>query len=231
MKKIEKFFLTSCLWLLCSFKSYSQEITNFPNYSCYSELDFKRARICDESCAQRGFTHLLRAPLQDPKNSRMELKHLYELWKVWPAEKREEARQLDQIQRTRKIYEYYGLLENKFDPKSKVPIGFTLVENKLSVNCLLCHAGKSNGEVIIGLNNNSLKFSNFMDDYSSLKSLFDKGKVPNNNKPKIISFGDSKGTTNAFHFSVILSMFRNKNIDQVKIPRFRGFAQQVDLVV
>jgi mono/diheme cytochrome c family protein len=157
-----------------------------------------------ETPVERGYRLLRSKPFLPHDLTRQQAEHL---WTVWPAELRAEAEGLSPDERWTKTLEYYGLMPA--DDEHGPVLGY--VEHRLpngslgwSMNCLACHGGKVNGDVMPGLPNTHYALENLVTDARTLKMLRGEPLSDMDTGALITPLGTTNGTTNAVVFGVAL---------------------------
>ena len=167
--------------------------------------------------AERGWQRLRNEPYA---NADIQAELFAELWQVWPEPLKEQARVATEDQRRRMSYSRYGLIADPARPMGP-PIG--VVEDGQGgwvMGCLSCHQGKVAGQVIPGVGNSLFAFQTLVDDVNRAQLLF---KQPRNPMNQVFPLGGSNGTTNAQIFSVFLTAMRDKELNQLPLPKFPKF--------
>ncbi len=145
-----------------------------------------------------------------------------QLWQVWPETLRAKAEKATPADRRRMAYSRYGLVADPANPDGP-PVGVVAdAQGGWSMNCLTCHQGKVAGQLIWGVPNSHFAFQTLTQDVLNLRRL--KGeKVAAGGLGAAIPLGQSNGTTNAQIFSVVLTAFRDKDLNVLKIPNVPKF--------
>ena len=141
---------------------------------------------------------------------------------VWEKEWQDKLKSND-LESIRKIaFERYGFTEATWDNRGG-PMQMVVNERGNWVqNCMMCHGGRVpiSGESMIGMPNTELDMQTLFDDLTKLT----KYKLPYS-----IKFGDSRGRTNAFIFSLELIRLRNEDLSRRSDPAPMGDYKDGDL--
>ena len=141
---------------------------------------------------------------------------------VWEKEWQDKLKSND-LDAIRKVaFERYGFNEANWDNHGG-PMQMVVSERGNWVqNCMLCHGGRVpiSGNSMIGMPNTELDMQTLFDDLTKLT----KYKLPYSMK-----FGDSRGRTNAFIFSLELIRLRNEDLSRRSDPVPMGNYQDSDL--
>lgn len=146
------------------------------------------------------------------------------LWTSWPDDLRAKAEAATPAERRRMAFERYGLTTRPGDDSGK-PLQYVVDENgHWSPNCMLCHTGQIDGQIIPGLPNAHLALQTLAEDALATKKA---KKLPFtqwdfNTGLKLLPLGDTTGTTNAVAFSVVLLRMRDTQLNVVKAPNWKG---------
>ncbi len=143
-----------------------------------------------------------------------------ELWKDWPAELREQARQASPEERRAMSFARYGFTPRDDDPEQPLQ----LVQDEAgyyALNCFTCHAGAAAGTAYEGLPNSQINLQTMYEDLRRTKTRL---KIPFGEMDAgsiAVSMGGSRGTTNAVVFGIVLMSYRDKdlNVKLFSIPR------------
>lgn len=155
-----------------------------------------------------------------------EEKDVLQIWRAWPQELAERAREADVLTRRRMIFERYGFTERvKYATQASdgthAPLQFVGDENgRWSLNCFTCHGGTVRGASYPGAPNNRFAFDLFAKELRESKlrrfqglSQFDVGAM-------IMPLGETRGVTNSVMLGVSFLHFRDEdlNVDRNKLP-------------
>lgn len=136
------------------------------------------------------------------------------LWKVWPAELREQARTASADERRRMAFSRYGLMERPGGNGSGPALGY--VDDGKSgwvMNCLACHTGQVAGQVIPGLPNSHFALDTLTEEVRLTKLSMARALTHMDLGSLKMPLGTSRGTTNAVMFGVALGSLRDLNLD------------------
>ena len=160
--------------------------------------------------AARGWELLLNKPYLTRDLTDAEFDRL---WKVWPAELRQQAAAATPQQRRKMAFSRYGLIESP-EPRDGLPLGFVRDEEGYWVmNCLICHGGKVAGRVIPGLGNSHFAFQTLVQDVIRSRTAQGRKLTPEEFRQLATPLGRTNGTTNAQTFSVALVALRDADMN------------------
>ena len=149
-------------------------------------------------------------------------KMLEKIPSVWEKEWQDKLKSND-LDAIRKVaFDRYGFNEANWDNHGG-PMQMVVSERGNWVqNCMLCHGGRVpiSGNSMIGMPNTELDMQTLFDDLTKLT----KYKLPYS-----IKFGDSRGRTNAFIFSLELIRLRNEDLSRRTDPVPMGDYKDGDL--
>lgn len=153
-------------------------------------------------------------------------KDVMQIWKAWPKDLAAKAKDANELQRRKMIFERYGFTErveygtDKPDG-SNAPLQFvTTAEGKWSLNCFTCHGGTVAGRSYPGAPNNRFTFDLFAKELRESKILrfqslsqFDIGAM-------IMPLGKTRGATNSVMLGVSFLHYRDKDlkVDRNRLP-------------
>jgi mono/diheme cytochrome c family protein len=149
-------------------------------------------------------------------------KLLESLPKVWEPEWQAKLDPNDPDSVRKLAFERYGFSEATWDNKG-APMQFVVNQYGGWVqNCMLCHGGRvpGTGQSLIGMPNTELDMQTLYEDLTKLTRY---------KPPFELSFGMSRGRTNAFVFSVELLRRRNEDLSTRKEPLPMGDFRDSDL--
>lgn len=149
-------------------------------------------------------------------------KMLEMLPKVWEPEWKAKINPDDPDSIRRVAFERYGFNEATWD-NSGAPMQFVVTKQGGWVqNCMLCHGGRvpGTGQSMIGMPNTELDMQTLYEDLT---------KLTHYKLPFELSFGMSRGRTNAFIFSLELLRRRNEDLSMRKDPVPMGDFKDSDL--
>jgi mono/diheme cytochrome c family protein len=142
--------------------------------------------------------------------------------KVWEPEWKAKVDPNDPDSVRKVAFERYGFSEATWDNRG-APLQFVGLESGVwAQTCMLCHGGRVpiTGESKIGMPNTELDLQTLYEDVTNLTRM--KG-------PFQLTFGASRGRTNAFIFSLELLRRRNEDMSQRKDPLPMGDYADFDL--
>ncbi|MSR57996.1 MAG: cytochrome c [Planctomycetaceae bacterium] len=136
------------------------------------------------------------------------------LWKVWPAELRAQARNATPDERRRMAFSRYGLIERPGGDGGKPALGY-VADGKSGwvMNCLACHTGKVAGKVILGAPNTHFALDTLTEEVRLTKLTMAKPLTHMDLGSLKMPLGTTRGTTNAVMFGVALGSLRDLNLD------------------
>ncbi len=143
--------------------------------------------------------------------------------KVWEPEWKAKLDANDPDSLRKVAFERYGFSEAVTPDNGKAPLQFVANKNGMwAQTCMLCHGGQLplTGESKIGMPNTALDMQTLYEDM--LKATGMRGPFP-------LSFGMSRGRTNAFIFSLELVRRRNEDLSPRKDPLPMGEYADFDL--
>lgn len=173
------------------------------------------AAAAPEPSAARGYRHLLDTAYIPPT---LDDAAFDGLWRVWPEPARAEAERADPATRRALAFRRYGLTPRPDDPRK--PLQYVVdAAGRWSINCLACHGGALDGDVVPGLPNQSFAFQDLVDDLAAYaKAQHDPALSLSAAMWRRIPLGGSHGTTNAVVFSQALGAFRDPEL-RVVLPK------------
>jgi len=141
---------------------------------------------------------------------------LDQLWTVWPDKLKAKAAKVTPEERRKLTFELYGIqpLPGEIKDYSK---GLGYVQHSSgdwTMNCLACHGGQINGQVIAGLGNSDFDLQSLAEDVGQIKQKLGKslthldGAVSKN---AVLSTGP--GLTAAVNFGVDLGALRDREMN------------------
>jgi hypothetical protein len=135
------------------------------------------------------------------------------LWTVWGGAERDACRELSLPKRRRVIADHYGLV---VDPASTDGdfrlLGYVRTPAGWSMNCLACHGGVVNGEVIPGLGNSRTALQSLTEDVRKIKLLRFQRLGHLDLAILKLPLNTTNGTTNSVIFGVVLGALRNPDM-------------------
>ncbi|MGE5192493.1 MAG: cytochrome c [Deltaproteobacteria bacterium] len=170
--------------------------------------------------AERGFHWLTTKPYL-PADFDQEV--FENLWKVWPAELRDSAREASPEERRRLAFSRYGLMEPPYGETGRQGQGPALGyvsdgRGGWVMNCLACHAGKVAGRVIPGLPNSHYLLETLTEDVRLMKLKMGKPLTHMDKGSLTMPLGTTRGTTNSVMFGVALGALRDKDLNMRRDP-------------
>jgi mono/diheme cytochrome c family protein len=185
-----------------------------------SALDAARVSAADLTPEERGLWNLQHKPYGTPLP--LNKKTLEALVKVWEPEWKAKINTDDPDSIRKVAFERYGFSDATWDNQG-APLQFVALQTGMwTQNCMLCHGGRLpiTGESKIGMPNTELDMQTLYDDATSLTKM--KGPIQ-------LTFGMSRGRTNAFIFSLELLRRRNEDMSPRKEPAPMGDYADFDL--
>jgi hypothetical protein len=175
-------------------------------------------RASEMTAAERGRYNLTHRPYGFPL---LNEKMFSRLWTVWEPEWKSKINPEDPARIRALTLERYGFSEAPYE-NGGAPMQFVSTQMGWVQTCMLCHGGRlpGTGESFIGTPNSELDMQTLYEDVVKLTGL----KGPIN-----MSFGMSRGRTNAFVFSIELLRRRNEDLSTRATPMPVGQYQDADL--
>lgn len=174
----------------------------------------------DNTPEERGLWNLQHKPYGAPLMNKKLLVEV--LPKAWEPEWKAKIDPNDPDSARKVAFERYGFSEATWDNQG-APLQFTASSSGMwTQTCMLCHGGRVpvTGESKIGMPNTELDMQTFYEDVQNALKM--KG-------PFQLTFGASRGRTNAFIFSLELLRRRNEDLSQRKEPLPMGDYADFDL--
>jgi hypothetical protein len=190
-------------------------------YNAFDVATTGRVSAADMTPEERGLWNLQHKPYGTalPLNR----KALESLVKVWEPEWKARINADDPDSIRKVAFERYGFSEATWDNHG-APLQFVAPSQMgmWTQNCMLCHGGRVpiTGESKIGMPNTELDMQTLYDDATNLTRM--KGPIQ-------LTFGASRGRTNAFIFSLELLRRRNEDMSPRKEPAPMGDYADFDL--
>jgi mono/diheme cytochrome c family protein len=178
------------------------------------------ASAADNSPEERGLWNLQHKPYGAPLMNKKLLVEI--LPKAWEPEWKAKVDPNDPDSVRKVAFERYGFSEATWDNQG-APLQFTASSSGMwTQTCMLCHGGRVpvTGESKIGMPNTELDMQTFYEDVQNAVKM--KG-------PFQLTFGASRGRTNAFIFSLELLRRRNEDLSQRAEPLPMGDYTDYDL--
>jgi mono/diheme cytochrome c family protein len=141
------------------------------------------------------------------------------LWKIWPADLRDRAREASPEERRRMAFSRYGLMERPGSDETRgdgpAPALGYVADGRGGwvMNCLACHAGKVAGRVIPGLPNSHYLLETLTEDVRLMKLTMGKPLSHMDKGSLTMPLGMTRGTTNSVMFGVALGALRDKDLN------------------
>jgi cytochrome c5 len=141
---------------------------------------------------------------------------LDQLWTIWPEEMKAKAKIASLEERRLMTFELYGIQPLPEENKETLK-GIGYVQRKSgdwSMNCLACHAGQINGQVIPGLGNADFDLQSLAEDVGQIKQKLGKSLTHMDgavSKNAVLSTGP--GMTAAVNFGIDLGALRDKEMN------------------
>ncbi|MGQ0633719.1 MAG: cytochrome c [Planctomycetaceae bacterium] len=165
----------------------------------------------EPTSAERGYALLTTKPYLPPDFDDAAFENL---WKVWPRELREEARQATPEKRRRMAFSRYGLVERPGGNESGPALGYVADGNGgWAMNCLACHTGKVAGRLVLGSPNASYALATLTEDVRQVKLQMLKPLGHMELGSVKIPLGSTRGTTNSVMFGVALGALRDRDLN------------------
>lgn len=170
-----------------------------------------RAAFAEDALARRGY-ELLRTAAYLPSDFDQQV--FDELWKTWEPPLRAEAATATVAERRAMAYRRYGLIaDDSADSAGGVLQYITATDGKWTMNCLACHQGELNGRVIPGLPNVQYELATLTEEVRATKLRMQKPLGRMDKGSLFVPLGNSRGTTNAVMFGVVLMHYRDSELN------------------
>jgi mono/diheme cytochrome c family protein len=148
---------------------------------------------------------------------------LDQLWTVWPDEMKRKAEQASPQERRKMTFELYGIHPLPESPKSyDKSLGYVQrPSGDWSMNCLACHGGQINGQVIPGLGNADFDLQSLAEDVRAVKRQQKKSLTHIDGAVDDTLLSAGPGLTNAVNFGVDLGALRDSEMNflwRAKVP-------------
>ena len=137
-----------------------------------------------------------------------------EIWKSWPADLANSARDGSVDARRQMMFRRYGFTPRKDEPLK--PLQFVVDgQNNWAMNCFACHGGSlyDSKESYPGLPNNRLALETLYEDMRNTKRILKKPFSSMDVGSALVPMGSTVGTSNAVIFGVALMAFRDKDLN------------------
>jgi mono/diheme cytochrome c family protein len=136
------------------------------------------------------------------------------LWKIWPADLREQAARAAPEERRRMAFSRYGLVERPDSDGTGPALGYVADgAGGWVMNCLACHTGKVAGRVALGLPNSNYLLETLTEDVRLMKLKMGKPLTHMDKGSLTMPLGTTRGTTNSVMFGVALGALRDKDLN------------------
>lgn len=140
-----------------------------------------------------------------------------ELWKTWPKELRNQARDATPAVRRQLAFTRYGLVESPEHPGEGPAWGYTSDgQGGWVMNCLSCHGGQVNGKATLGLPNSNFGLETLVEDVRATKIRLGKKLTHMDLAQLGMPLGSTHGTTNSVIFGVALEAKRDADMKVIK---------------
>lgn len=173
------------------------------------------------SPAERGYHWLTTKPYLPPD---FDDEVFESLWKVWPAELKQQAQDATPAERRKLAFSRYGLVERPGSEGQGPALGYVSDgKGGWVMNCLACHSGKVAGQAVLGVPNSNFALETLVDEVRQLKLQMGRPLAHLDKGGLTMPLGTSRGTTNSVMFGVALGALRNKDLDMRRdftVPRF-----------
>lgn len=143
------------------------------------------------------------------------------LWMTWPEPQRKEAQAAEHPARRRLIAEHYGLVVSPYSKDDEFDLlGYVKTPRGWVMNCLACHAGEVDGQIIPGLGNNRFALQTLVEDVRRTKLLSLKPLSHLDLAILKLPLNTTNGVSNAVIFGVVLGAKRrlDMSVDHDRRP-------------
>lgn len=178
----------------------------------------RNATAAETSAEEKGLYKLTHKPYGFPL---LTPKAREKLWTVWEPEWQARVDPNNPEQLRQVMFERYGFSEAPY-PNDGAPMQFVPTDKGWVQNCMLCHGGRlpGSGKSMIGMPNTELDLQTLYEDLTKLTGF--KGPIE-------MSFGMTRGRTNAFVFSIELLRRRYEDLSRREEPLPMGLYKDCDL--
>lgn len=160
--------------------------------------------------AERGYHTLIETPYVPYAFTEADFA---EVWRVWPEPLRSTAEKAPPAERRRLAFQRYGLTTRPGDTSGK-PLQYVVTKDgRWTMNCLACHTGALDGQVIPGLPNAHYTMETLTDEIRESKLLLEKPLIKADFASVALPLGKNVGTTNAVMFGVVLMNYRDADLN------------------
>ena len=164
--------------------------------------------------AARGYQLLTTKPYLPPD---FDQQVFDELWKSWPKDLRNQARDATPAVRRQLAFTRYGLIESPDHPGEGPAWGYTPDgQGGWVMNCLSCHGGQVNGKATFGLPNSNFGLETLVEDVRATKIRLGKKLTHMDMAQLGMPLGSTNGTTNSVIFGVALEAKRDADMRVLK---------------
>lgn len=167
-----------------------------------------RQTAAEKTPEERGLYNLTHNAYDTPRLNRKLIEFAS---KVWEPEWKAKIVASDPDSILKVAFERYGFSEAPWDNKGG-PLQFVVNDKGMwAQTCMLCHGGRVpiTGESKIGMPNTEIDLQTFYEDFTKATGM---------SGPFNLTFGQSRGRTNAFIFSLELLRRRNEDLSMRKDP-------------
>ncbi len=178
-----------------------------------------RQTAAEKTPEERGLYNLTHNSYDTPRLNRKLIEFAS---KAWEPEWKAKINANDPDSLLKVAFERYGFSEANWDNKGG-PLQFVVNDKgQWAQTCMLCHGGRVpiSGESKIGMPNTELDMQTMYEDISKATGM---------KAPFTLTFGQSRGRTNAFIFSLELLRRRNEDLSPRKDPVPMGDYMDYDL--
>ncbi len=170
-----------------------------------------RSAVADDALARRGY-ELLRTTAYLPPDFDQAV--FDELWKTWEPPLREKAASATVADRRAMAYRRYGLIADSSADNAKAVLQYVAgADGTWTMNCLACHQGQLDGRVIPGLPNVQYELATLTEEVRATKLRMRKPLGRMDKGSLFVPLGNSRGTTNAVMFGVVLMHYRDSDLN------------------
>lgn len=134
------------------------------------------------------------------------------LWTTWEPSLRDRYRVATDEERVELYAERYGLFAEE---GASMPVGLMPVGARgVTLNCLLCHSRRVDGELVVGPPNPTVDLTMLLDDLSYLRL-----PQPRRDEPRVV-LSEAAGTINAFYFLGEAMAHRDEDLRFTLVRRY-----------
>ncbi|WP_437224632.1 cytochrome c [Planctomicrobium sp. SH661] len=144
------------------------------------------------------------------------------IWKVWPEPLRTQAEQATPVERRKLAFSRYGLTPRPGTDLSTTtdehfpPLQYVVNESsEWTMNCFSCHGGQVLGQTYPGAPNNRFMLHLLSEEMRLMKEKYypERPRGRMERATQVFPLGDTRGTTNAVMFGVILMSMRDPDLN------------------